>query len=166
MHSIYISSPVGPLEIRGSDSGIHAIQFISDQVASMIGTNNTPSSVPAALGKCAEQLTEYFSGTRTTFDLPLAPEGTVFQKCVWQELQHIAFGETLSYLALAERLGDAKAVRAAGGANGKNPIAIVIPCHRVIGASGKLVGYSGGMENKVWLLRHEQHFAKRDDMLF
>ena len=102
-----------------------------------------------------EQLDAYFAGELETFDLDLDPHGTPFQQRVWDELTRIPYGETISYSELAHRLGDPKLVRAVGLANGRNPISIVIPCHRVIGADGSLVGYGGGLERKRWLLEHE-----------
>jgi methylated-DNA-[protein]-cysteine S-methyltransferase len=108
------------------------------------------------LAATAAQLREYFAGTRTTFDLPLAPEGTPFQKLVWDQLLEIPYGVTRSYGEVARAIGRPAASRAVGAANGKNPIAIIIPCHRVIGADGTLTGYGGGMPTKQWLLEHEQ----------
>lgn len=121
----------------------------------------------ALLEKCVKQLEEYFSGDRIYFDLPIKPSGTDFQNKVWSELNHIGYGDTISYLELARRLGDEKCIRAAGSANGKNPIPILIPCHRVIGTNGKLVGYSGELWRKEWLLKHEAQFApKKPGRLF
>ena len=110
----------------------------------------------AALADTRAQLTAYFAGELRQFDLPLAPRGTAFQNRVWQALRDIDYGATESYGALARRLGNARASRAVGLANGRNPISIIIPCHRVIGANGQLTGYGGGIERKRWLLTHEQ----------
>ena len=151
-------SPVGVLEIVGSRAAINSVSF-SERGASI----EVP---PEEFSECIRQLDEYFSGFRTEFALKLDPEGTAFQKRVWSELARIPFGETISYQELANRLGDPKAVRAVGGANGKNPIAIIVPCHRVIGASGKLVGYGGGMERKKWLLQHEAAHRTKEGELF
>ena len=107
------------------------------------------------LKECTQQLNEYFHGKRIEFSLPLAPKGTDFQKIVWSELQRIPIGKTVTYMDMAKRLGDPKVIRAAGTANGKNPIAIIIPCHRVIGSDGSLTGYAGGLKRKQWLLEHE-----------
>src|SRR5690606_31148847 len=107
------------------------------------------------LRTAALQLGEYFSGSRTRFSFKIAPEGTDFQKKVWQQLQQIPFGQTISYLELSRTLGDVKAIRAVASANGKNPLWIVIPCHRVIGTDGSLTGYAGGLWRKKWLLEHE-----------
>jgi methylated-DNA-[protein]-cysteine S-methyltransferase len=102
-----------------------------------------------------KQFEEYFEGKRTQFDLKLAPEGTEFQKKVWKQLQEIQFGKTLTYQQMANQLGNPKVIRAAASANGRNPISIVIPCHRVIGSDGSLTGYAGGLHRKKWLLEHE-----------
>ncbi|MDR1680771.1 MAG: methylated-DNA--[protein]-cysteine S-methyltransferase [Prevotellaceae bacterium] len=116
------------------------------------------AEVPAnpILQACIRQLDEYFAGRRRSFDLPLAPSGTAFQRGVWQALAAIPYGQTISYLELARRIGNSKAVRAVGRANGQNKIVIIVPCHRVIGAHGTLVGYTGGLWRKEWLLKHEQ----------
>ena len=147
MESAYYLSPLGPLELRAGDEGIASVLFVES-----IPENHT---TPESLVELVSQLDEYFSGKRKEFSFPLAPEGTPFQKQVWQELQAIPFGEKRSYLDIAIKLGDRNATRAVGAANGKNPIAIIIPCHRVIGENGKLTGYAGGMWRKEWLLKHE-----------
>ena len=149
MSSIVIDSPVGFIEISGDENLITSAKFYDKPP--------TPSSdiTPQLLFKAAAQFQEYFSGTRTAFDLPLQQPGTEFQQKVWAELCKIPFGETISYLELAKRLGDVKSIRAAGTANGKNNIAIIVPCHRVIGSDGSLTGYAGGLFRKDWLLRHE-----------
>lgn len=144
----YYSSPIGLVEITGSKDGITSIIFADDsQVA--IG------EIPETLKNSYNQIDEYFKEKRKTFDFKLSPEGTEFQKKVWMELMNIPFGETLTYKDIACRLGNIKAVRAVGNANGKNPISIVIPCHRVIGSNGELTGYAGGLDRKAWLLKHE-----------
>jgi methylated-DNA-[protein]-cysteine S-methyltransferase len=140
-------SPVGPLTIRMNDDG--ALAEIRFGVA--------PAILPAqSASMVIDQLTEYFRGKRRVFDLPLAPRGTPFQLAVWNELQRIAFGDTISYSELARRIGKPNAVRAVGAANGANPIPIIIPCHRVIGANGTLTGYGGGLHIKRALLALEQ----------
>lgn len=144
----YYSSPIGMLEITGSEEGIASIIFAEG--------NNATSEIPSVLKEAYNQLDEYFKGNRKVFDLELSIEGTDFQKRVWRELVNISFGETLTYKDIAYRLGNAKAVRAVGNANGKNPVSIVIPCHRVIGSSGELTGYAGGLDKKAWLLNHEK----------
>ncbi|MBI1286684.1 MAG: methylated-DNA--[protein]-cysteine S-methyltransferase [Flavobacteriales bacterium] len=147
MRVTHFLSPIGTLEITETNGAISKVLFIEGE----------PSIFHSSeiLDRCVQQLQEYFEGTRTVFDLILNPEGTEFQKAVWIELQSIPFGKTISYLQLAKRLGDPKVIRAAGTANGKNPIAIIIPCHRVIGSDGSLTGYAGGLKRKQWLLEHE-----------
>ena len=135
------------------DNGHHIIElyFAKDVEMQKIELNET-----LLLKETAKQLEEYFAGRRKNFDLPLCPEGTVFQKKVWEALETIPYGETWSYKQVAEKVNSPKAYRAVGMANNKNPISILIPCHRVIGASGKLVGYGGGLEIKEYLLNLEQ----------
>ena len=113
------------------------------------------TKIPEELKEAVLQLQDYFDGKRTTFTFPLNPSGTDFQKKVWDELLHIPFGKTCSYLDLSKKLGDVKAIRAVASANGKNPLWIVVPCHRVIGTDGSLTGYAGGLWRKKWLLEHE-----------
>ena len=134
----------------GGTTGIRGISFLAESDI----RNIRPESSPI-LSRLFEQLEQYFEGERTEFDVPLDPEGTEFQKTVWRELLHIPYGSTLSYGELSERVSDKKAIRAVGRANGQNPIPIVIPCHRVVGSNNDLVGYSGGIERKRWLLQHE-----------
>jgi len=122
--------------------------------------------LPPIAIQATEQLIQYFHGNRRTFELPLHQEGTPFQQKVWSELINIPFGKTISYLELSRRLGDMKAIRAAGTANGKNHIAIIVPCHRVIGAKGELVGFGGGLPRKKWLLGHENKVAHGVQTLF
>lgn len=141
----YLESPVGMLEITGSHGVIFSVNFLEDQ-------HHITSKTPPSLKACVNQLNEYFSGKRKIFDLQLQPNGTSFQRHVWDELLKIPFGKTISYLQLAHQLGDEKKIRAAASANGKNPIAIIIPCHRVIGSNAELVGYAGGLWRKQWLL--------------
>ena len=146
--SAIIKSPIGSLKISGDNEGIQEISFTSD--------DRQPSdSIPDALQNCAIQLKEYFTGTRTEFDLKLNPQGTEFQKKVWALLTRIPFSKTRSYLDQSKIFGDVKTIRAVATANGKNPIAIIIPCHRVIGSDGSLTGYAGGLWRKQWLLNHE-----------
>jgi methylated-DNA-[protein]-cysteine S-methyltransferase len=141
----HVASPLGTIEITGSHGAIFSVSFLEDKDA-------PPTPVPPSLKICAQQLEEYFSGKRKNFDLPLQPNGTSFQRHVWDELLKIPFGKTMSYLQLARNLGDEKSIRAAASANGKNPIGILIPCHRVIGTNSELVGYAGGLWRKQWLL--------------
>ena len=147
-------SPVGDILLRaGEDGRLTALYLRHDETAPRIG---------GPFDAVREQLDAYFAGELDAFDLDLAPHGTPFQQRVWDELRRIPFGETISYSELARRLGDHKLVRAVGVANGRNPISIVIPCHRVIGADGSLVGYGGGLERKRWLLDFEASRAARD----
>jgi methylated-DNA-[protein]-cysteine S-methyltransferase len=117
--------------------------------------------IPECLQDCVYQLNEYFEGKRTHFDLQLNPEGTDFQKSVWDALRTIPYGKTISYLNLSKQLGDVKAIRAIANANGKNPLWIVVPCHRVIGSDGSLTGYAGGLYRKQWLLEHESPYKQQ-----
>jgi methylated-DNA-[protein]-cysteine S-methyltransferase len=144
----YFQSPLGTIEITGSHGVIFSVSFLDEQ-------QKTPVKTPASLKECVKQLEEYFSGKRKKFELQLQPNGTPFQRHVWDELLKIPFGKTISYLQLAHQLGDEKSIRAAASANGKNPIGIIIPCHRVIGTNSDLVGYAGGLWRKQWLLDHE-----------
>jgi methylated-DNA-[protein]-cysteine S-methyltransferase len=146
-----MNTPIGPLMIAENLSGVSAIIFNADAFSipeSWIQVESLSSEV-------MKQLQQYFNGERYQFDLPLAPEGTSFQLEVWHALEKIPYGETISYLDLAKRIGRPAAVRAVGAANGANPLPIVIPCHRVIGHNGKLTGYGGGLEKKQYLLSME-----------
>jgi methylated-DNA-[protein]-cysteine S-methyltransferase len=140
-------SPVGDILLRADDDGRLTELYLRHD-----GAQDTGGPFDAV----REQLDAYFAGERETFDVPMAVHGTDFQKRVWDQLVQIPYGETISYSELARRLGDPKLVRAVGLANGRNPISIIIPCHRVIGADGSLVGYGGGLERKQWLLEHEE----------
>ncbi len=157
----YLRTPIGPLLIAGSIAGgtdaIRRIEFPRNGEARR-PADGWSQTASGAVGEAARQLSEYFLGARTEFDLPLAPEGTEFQRAVWRHLQAIPYGETIAYGDLARRMGNPKASRAVGAANGANPIPIVIPCHRVIGANGKLTGFGGGLPIKEALLSLE---AKR-----
>ncbi|HET6527668.1 MAG TPA: methylated-DNA--[protein]-cysteine S-methyltransferase [Balneolaceae bacterium] len=146
----WYSSPVGILHLKTDGESLTAAHF-SDAKPALA----THPSNHLVIRQAITQLDEYFEGKRAAFDLPLAPDGTDFQQSVWKKLQEIPFGQTITYGELAEMLGDVNKVRAVGKANGKNPIPVIIPCHRVIGANNKLVGYGGGIENKRWLLQHE-----------
>ncbi|MDN6180953.1 MAG: methylated-DNA--[protein]-cysteine S-methyltransferase [Halomonas subglaciescola] len=140
-------SPLGRLTLCASDDGLTSIEFSRG----LLGTRRKHP----LLERCKTQLAEYFAGARSVFDLPLAPAGTPFQQSVWGALGDIPYGETRSYGNIAEALGKPTASRAVGMANGKNPLAIIVPCHRVVGANGRLTGYSGGLNRKEWLLAHE-----------
>ena len=143
----YLKSPIGQIEIRTSSHYVTNVDFTDSKTI-----KSSPNNITQI---CKQQLQEYFDGKRRIFDLPLAPQGTEFQKSVWLALTKIAFGETASYAMIANMINNPKAVRAVGAANGKNPIAIIIPCHRIIGSDGSLTGYAGGLERKAWLLEHE-----------
>ena len=147
METAYIQSPLGITKIVGNKNGISVISILSEGA---ITTN-----IPKQLQKCVSQLQEYFAGLRNDFDFKINPQGTDFQQKVWQELLNIPFGKTMSYLDLSKKLGDVKAIRAVASANGRNPLWIVVPCHRVIGTDGSLTGYAGGLWRKKWLLEHE-----------
>lgn len=146
--SAIMASPVGNLEIIGTETALEEIRFLGEN-------GKVTDHIPQNLQEVVRQLNEYFSGNRKIFDVDLKPSGTDFQKRVWNELQHIPYGETISYAEMAKRLGNPKVIRAAASANGKNPIPIIIPCHRVIGSDGSLTGFSGGLERKKWLFEHE-----------
>ncbi|MFC7356084.1 methylated-DNA--[protein]-cysteine S-methyltransferase [Jejudonia soesokkakensis] len=150
METAYVQSPLGILEIKGDSAGIASVVFLDPKIEM-----DFSSETPSVLANAMSQLSEYFKGERTQFDVKLAPEGTDFQKKVWRQLQQIAFGTTQNYQQIANLLGNPKVIRAAASANGKNPIAIIIPCHRVIGSDGSLTGYAGGLHRKKWLLEHE-----------
>lgn len=149
METAYINSPLGITKIVGDQDGI-AIISVSD-----VGANEVSPEIPEVLKEAVSQLQEYFEGKRTDFDLKLNPKGTEFQQKVWKALLEIPFGKTISYMDQTKKLGDIKAIRAVASANGKNPLWIVVPCHRVIGTNGSLTGYAGGLSRKKWLLEHE-----------
>ncbi|MCX8056892.1 MAG: methylated-DNA--[protein]-cysteine S-methyltransferase [Ignavibacteria bacterium] len=146
----FYQSPIGVIEIVANQKGITRIDFVNNKSKRK---SDEPSN--EILDECVKQLDEYFKGQRKTFNLNLNLIGTEFQKRVWQELLKIPFGKTLSYRDVANRIKNPKAVRAVGQAIGKNPISIVVPCHRVIGSDGSLTGYASGLKRKEWLLKHE-----------
>lgn len=148
-NEVYYHSLLGVIRLVSNNEALTGLSF---EEKKSHPTKNDSSDI---LSKALSQLEEYFNGNRTSFSLPLSPGGTDFQQSVWSTLQQIPFGQTISYGELAERLGDPNKVRAVGMANGKNPIPIIIPCHRVIGADNSLVGYSGGIDRKKYLLQHE-----------
>jgi len=149
------ASPIGELVITASDSGLTGVRFPGKGPVAAAQRDDGPGPARSLLARTSEQLAEYFAGTRTTFDVPLDAGGTPFERRVWDALRTIPYGTTLSYGELARRLGDQRATRAVGAANGKNPIPIIVPCHRVIGANGALTGFGGGLDRKRWLLEHE-----------
>lgn len=155
-----VESPLGPLVLTANETALTGLALNCD--TDKIGQYGNRRDDNALFVETKRQLTDFFEGKRRQFDLPLAPEGTEFQKRVWAELQNIPFGETISYGELARRIGNPNASRAVGLANGRNPLSIIIPCHRVIGTNGKLTGYSGGLSRKGALLKFEAEvLAKR-----
>lgn len=147
MGTAYIKTPLGIAKIMGDDNGIAAISVSDEGEVSL--------NIPNILQEAVSQLNDYFEGKRNDFTFKLNPSGTEFQQKVWKGLLEIPFGKTMSYLELSKKLGDVKAIRAVASANGKNPLWIVVPCHRVIGTDGSLTGYAGGLWRKKWLLEHE-----------
>jgi methylated-DNA-[protein]-cysteine S-methyltransferase len=161
MNYTYLETPIGTLLIAGDEEAVRRIEFPKNGKAARPSAEWRESS-RGAVAEAVRQLREYFAGKREEFDLPLAPEGTDFQREVWRRLQEIPYGETISYGELAKRVGNPKASRAVGAANGQNPIPIVIPCHRVIGANGKLTGFGGGLPTKEALLALETKTQRLD----
>ncbi|MBL8320742.1 MAG: methylated-DNA--[protein]-cysteine S-methyltransferase [Acinetobacter sp.] len=153
---MHLSSPVGQLKLVANAQALVAVLWENENPKRVRLAELLEEAQHPVLLETARQLNEYFAGQRRQFDLPLDFEGTVFQQKVWQALLSIPFGETRSYKQIAEQIGHAKAMRAVGAANGKNPISIIAPCHRVVGANGKLVGFAGGLENKSILLEIER----------
>lgn len=152
MYTLDFKSPIGILEIKGTKDAIYSILFVERDIAIPANTE----AVPDLLHDCQRQLEEYFKGERKAFTIPYITEGTDFQRRVWNALTSISYGETGSYKTIATEIEKDKAVRAVGSANSKNKLTIVIPCHRIIGANGKLTGYAGGLWRKEWLLEHEK----------
>jgi methylated-DNA-[protein]-cysteine S-methyltransferase len=152
----YYSSPIGVIEITASEEAITSLKFTTE-----MGKNDESPLIKA----CVRQLDEYFKGKRREFDLPLAPAGTPYQSRVWRELDRIPYGMTTSYADIAVSIGNEKACRAVGNSIGRNPILILIPCHRAIGKDGSLTGYAGGLERKEWLLRHEMVCKKESHVV-
>jgi len=150
----YVDTPLGHAKIVGDKIGINSVSLLNTQ-------EKLSEIIPETLLECVTQLKAYFNNERKTFDLKLNPEGTDFQKIVWKQLETIPFGKTISYLQLSKRLGDVKAIRAAASANGKNPLWIIVPCHRVIGSDGSLTGYAGGLHRKQWLINHESEYKQQ-----
>ncbi len=147
METVFIKTPLGIATITGDENGVASIS-VSDE-------GDVSEQIPSVLLEAVVQLNEYFAKKRTSFDFKLNPKGTEFQQKVWQSLLEIPFGKTRTYLEQSKVLGDVKAIRAVASANGKNPLWIVVPCHRVIGSDGSLTGYAGGLWRKKWLLEHE-----------
>lgn len=158
LYKTIMASPVGPLTLIASDNGLRAVLWEQEaenrvRIGEIDGGSDDPNGV---LRAAVEQLGEYFAGSRSTFDLPLDPVGSDFQRSAWDALRRIPFAETVSYGEQARRMGDARKARAVGAANGRNPISIIVPCHRVVGADGSLTGFAAGVETKAWLLDHER----------
>jgi methylated-DNA-[protein]-cysteine S-methyltransferase len=158
IHLTTIDSPVGELRILASDSGLRAILWGAEDAARIasIDEGDLVEGRTPLLDDTVVQLDEYFAGTRREFDLPLDPLGTPFQHSAWMVLRSIPYGTTISYGHQARQLGDPNKARAVGAANGKNPLSIVVPCHRVIGSGGELTGFAAGLDVKSWLLDHER----------
>jgi methylated-DNA-[protein]-cysteine S-methyltransferase len=154
MTNCYIHTPLGVTKITGDLNGVSAITVLN---------SNEPLTdiIPEELEECATQLQEYFAGTRQAFSFKMNPQGTDFQKRIWELLLEIPYGKTTTYLELSKIYGDTKAIRAVANANGKNPLWIAIPCHRVIGTDGSLTGYAGGLHRKQWLLEHESPYKQQ-----
>jgi len=171
VYHAHLSSPIGTMHVLASDEGLLVVDFIDrrdidfalNQCAARLETTDgrlvRESDNHPHIAAIREQLEEYFSGERTTFDVPLIVQGTPFQRQAWAYLRTIPFAQTRTYGQQARSIGDVRAVRAVGGANGRNFLAIVIPCHRVIAQSGDMQGYGGGIERKRWLLNHEQSYS-------
>lgn len=150
----YLDSPLGPLAVSATAAGVTAVRYVA-------ASGQPAADLPACLRQALAELAAYFAGRLTAFTVPLRPDGTPFQRAVWEKLATIPFGATIAYRDLAAALGAPRAVRAVGAANGRNPINIIIPCHRVLGADGSLTGYSGGLEKKQWLLDFERKVCGR-----
>lgn len=148
----YHKTPIGIAKITGNENGIQSVCVIDEKE---VLKEDLAKKTPELLQNCVTQLKEYFNGERASFDLTVNPKGTHFQIKVWKSLLNIPYGKTRSYLEQSKTLGDAKAIRAVAAANGKNPLWIIIPCHRIIGSDGSLTGYAGGLWRKKWLLNHE-----------
>lgn len=154
MSSCIIKLPIGYVKIIGDAEGISSIALLRFE-------EQTTTSIPNELKDCVSQLNAYFKGHQKQFHLKLNPKGTDFQKKVWKQLQQIPYGQTLSYLELSKQLANPQAIRAVAHANGKNPLLIVVPCHRVIGSNGSLTGYAAGLHIKKWLLQHETPYKQQ-----
>ncbi|RYH76142.1 methylated-DNA--[protein]-cysteine S-methyltransferase [Flavobacteriaceae bacterium 144Ye] len=154
MEACIIKTPLGYTKITGDNDGIASVTVLNSE-------EQISDIIPESLEDCVYQLNDYFEGKRQVFDLNLNPQGTDFQKTVWEALLTIPYGKTMSYLELSKQLGDVKAIRAVANANGKNPLWIIVPCHRIIGTDGSLTGYAGGLHRKQWLLEHESPYKQQ-----
>ncbi|HLF45017.1 MAG TPA: methylated-DNA--[protein]-cysteine S-methyltransferase [Chitinophagaceae bacterium] len=162
VYTTFYHSPIGLLKISGTEKYICEVSFY-DKAQKPTGRKK---NMPPLMIQCVEQFIQFFQGERRIFELPVYQPGTKFQQSVWNELTTIPFGKTISYLELARKTGDTKAVRAVANANGKNNLAIIVPCHRVIGSNRELIGYAGGLWRKKWLLEHEAKVAYGIQTLF
>ncbi len=149
MEVAIVKTPLGFTKIEGDRDGLQSISILESPA------EKESTVIPTILEDAVYQLKEYFDGIRTNFELKCNPQGTEFQKKVWQALSEVPYGKTMSYYELSRRIGSEKAIRAVAAANGKNPLWIIIPCHRIIGSDGSLTGYAGGLHRKKWLLDHE-----------
>lgn len=156
---LVLDTPIGPLLLVGDDTDLSAVWFAEPLRGKEIGERRERGDAPAPLQETARQLEEYFRGERQDFDLPLAPEGTDFQRRVWDRLRQIPYGQTRSYGQIAAEIGQPRASQAVGAANGRNPLSIVVPCHRVVGSTGAMTGYAGGLERKQTLLDLERRVS-------
>lgn len=164
----YYQSPLGVLELRSTGSAISDVLFVNSWKGVKVNESELSLAAPTSpvIKACIKQLDEYFAGTRTSFNIHTMQVGTPFQQTVWTELCNIPYGRTISYLELSKRIGNVKAIRAVGTANGNNSICIIVPCHRVIGSNGELIGYGGDLWRKKWLLEHEGKMANGVQTLF
>lgn len=154
MESCIVKTPLGFAKLEGDEHGLSSLTVLNNDIT-------ISDIIPEILEDGVRQLEEYFNGERTDFSLNLNPQGTDFQKRVWNALLAIPYGKTSSYLQLSKDLGDVKAIRAVANANGKNPLWIIVPCHRVIGSDGSLTGYAGGLHRKQWLIEHESPYKQQ-----
>ncbi len=166
--TFFYNSPIGALQITGDEETLQTVLFVSSKKNGVAENNALTYSTPvsAVLKKCVTQLDNYFAGINLFFNVPLQQQGTYFQQEVWSQLIKIKPGVTISYLQLSKNLGNVKAIRAVGTANSKNNIAIIVPCHRVIGSNGDMVGYAGDIWRKKWLLQHEAKYLNGVQTLF
>lgn len=153
MEAAYLTTPLGTAKVYGDSDGLASVSVLDEAPEAV-------PDIPEALEDACYQLMEYFEGRRTAFDLNLNPHGTAFQKKVWEAIGRVGYGKTITYLELARALGDVKAIRAVASACGKNPLWVIIPCHRVIGSDNSLTGYAAGLHRKQWLLEHESPYKQ------
>ncbi|CAN5207549.1 methylated-DNA--[protein]-cysteine S-methyltransferase [soil metagenome] len=168
MYETFLSSPLGTIYIKADEEKICEITFVNSKKGKVADEDAMAGTVSenSVIKQCVRELNEYFSGERTLFNIAATQDGTEFQKKVWNELVNIPYGRTISYLQLSKNINNVKAIRAAGTANGSNKVCIIVPCHRVIGSNGSLVGYGGDLWRKQWLLDHEAKYANGVQKLF